>query len=475
MGASSKMAIPTWAVEALMRSVGTVVDKVPPERLDQIRQRAGQWLEELPQSAARGVDSVVRSARAGKEMIDRWARRHSALVTPVINATGCLSDARIQGVPMGDGVIDLAAEAMASPPLNTPLAIDRLNRRLNRCAGDSDLTILVANSVDAACLAIGMTRKGRPIFMHRCQSLRLASGTPIPEAFLPLTGNNVSGEHVHEVGSVDGIAAEDAQSPPSHAILLAVDNGEDDPLWFASASGDQTTRIVLMMACNSLRAMGSAADAPSQTSVSPHVRSADCFLSPSGSNAAVDVVITPGDAVLGGPPCGLIIGRKLVIEGIAASPIWRSLRASLATTAMVTHALESIGKSPLTPVQAMLHTGEENLRSRAERLAIRISADESIRTCQVTSEPGLLTPSGPWRLASRQLKLQHQTKTAAAWADQLADGVPAVLAGVADDSLIIDLRWVPPSDDAALAAALIGQTTTETQIVDSFDVEEQTP
>jgi len=463
------MAIPSWAVEALMRSVGTVVDKVPPERLDQIRQRAGQWLEDLPQSAARGVDSVVRSARAGKEMIDRWARRHTALVTPVINATGCLSDARIQGVPMSDGVIDLAAEAMASPPLNTQVAIDRLHRRLNRCAGESDLTILVANSVDAACLAIGMTRKGRPVFMHRCQSLRLASGTPIPEAFLPLTGNNVSGEHVHEVGSVDGIAADDAQSLPSHAILLAVDNGETNPLWFAAANSEQTTRIVLMMACSSVGAIGSSVESQSHSAVTPPVRSADYFLSPDNSNAAVDIVITPGDAVLGGPPCGLIIGRKQVIEGIAASPIWRSLRASVATTAMVTHSLESLGKSPYTPVQAMLRTGEENLRSRAERLAIRISADESIRTCQVTSEPGLLTHSGPWRIASRQLKLQHQSKSATAWAEQLADGVPAVLAGVADDSLVIDLRWVPPSDDGALAAALIGQTTNDAQTAHSAD------
>jgi L-seryl-tRNA(Ser) seleniumtransferase len=57
------MAIPSWAVEALMRSVGSVVEKVPPERIDQIKQRAGQWLDELPQSAARGVDSVMRGAR----------------------------------------------------------------------------------------------------------------------------------------------------------------------------------------------------------------------------------------------------------------------------------------------------------------------------------------------------------------------------------------------------------------------------
>jgi hypothetical protein len=113
----------------------------------------------------------------------------------------------------------------------------------------------------------------------------------------------------------------------------------------------------------------------------------------------------------------------------------------------------------------MIDTGEENLRSRAERLAIRLSADESIRTCQVTADSAKLAPHGPWEIASRQLKLQHHGKSAQAWADQLAGSVPAVLTrldqtgGAGQDFLVVDLRWVQPSDDVALAAALLGQVS----------------
>ncbi len=180
------MGIPSWAVEALMRSVGSVVDKVPPERFDHLKQRAGQWLDELPQTAARSVDNVFRGARAGKERLDRWARRHVALVTPVINATGTLADHRLQGVPLDSHAIDLGVEAAAAPSLRTPVAMERLDRRLHACAGSDDLKVLVTTSVDAACLAVGLSRQGRPLYVHRSQSLRLPSGTPVPEAFLPV-------------------------------------------------------------------------------------------------------------------------------------------------------------------------------------------------------------------------------------------------------------------------------------------------
>jgi L-seryl-tRNA(Ser) seleniumtransferase len=458
------MAIPTWAVEALMRGVGSVVDKVPPERIDQIKQRAGQWLDELPQSAARGVDSVMRGARVGKEMIDRWARRHTALVTPVINASGSLLEPRIQGVPVGLGTVDLVAEALSSPPLVTPIALERLQRRLNRCTGSNDLAILVANSVDAACLTVGMTRGGKPLYMHRSQSLRLASGTPIPEAFVPQSAGADWRDHVNEVGSVDGIADADAAALPGQAVLLAVDNGSSNPIWFRSTKDHRSTRVVLMMACGGVQRPKPEAEVDLREMFKPALRSAAEFLTSETDQASADLVIVPGDGLLGGPPCGLIIGRKELIESISQAAIWRTVRASVAITAMMTHALETLsgGHASVHPILSMLHTGEENLRSRAERLATRVSGDESVRTCQVTSEPALLTTSGPWRIASRQLRLQHQSKSPDAWAQQLAEGVPAVLATVNGDAVVIDLRWVPPSDDGALAAAILGQAASET-------------
>jgi L-seryl-tRNA(Ser) seleniumtransferase len=465
------MGIPSWAVEALMRSVGTVVDKVPPERFDHLKQRAGQWLDDLPHTAARGVDSMFRGARASKEKLDRWARRHVALVTPVINASGVLTDPRLQGVPLGDQAIDLAVEALAAPALRTPAAIDRLHRRLHHCTGRNDLAILVSNSVNAACLAVAMSRRGRPLYIHRSQAVRLSSGTPIPEAFLPVGGSSTAHEHVHEVGSVDSVAPGDSDSIASDAILIAVDNGGDHPLWFAAAmSGGQSsasaatarTRVLVVTACGGLQSSGELTSGW-QRAMAPPLRGATHYLGEQQSAGSVDLVIAAGDGLLGGPSCGLLIGRKSLIESIATSQAWPALAAGIATTATMVQTLETLhsGAPESLPVIAMLKTKEDNLRSRAERLATRLSANETIQTCQITDESAKLTPTGPWRISSRQLRIRHRDKPAAQWSEQLASDVPAVLARVDDDSLMIDLRWVQPSDDGPLAAALLGETAAE--------------
>ena len=460
------MGIPSWAVEALMRSVGTVVDKVPPERFDQLKQRAGQLLDELPQTAARSVDNMFRGARAGKERLDRWARRHVALVTPVINATGTLADFRLQGVPLDSQAIDLGIEAAAAPALRTPVAIERLDRRLHACAGRDDLRVLVTTSLDAACLAVGLSRQGRPLYVHRSQTLRLPSGTPIPEAFLP-TGAAV--DHVHEVGSVDSVAPSDLHHVAAGAIVIGVDNGANHPLWFAAAAGSRTDaappplRVLVMSVCGGLR--GALSDRPGtwQAVATPALRGVRDFLESEQSADSVDLVITSGDGVLGGPPCGLIIGRQAAVDQVCSSQAWPALEASIATKAIMAHTLETLQGSSADslPVIAMLKTGEENLRSRAERLATRLSAHESILSCQVTDQFAKLTPGGPWRIGSRQLRLRRRGKEALQWAEQLATDVPAVLAEIGDDTLVIDLRWVQPSDDAALAAALLGETAAE--------------
>ncbi len=53
-------------------------------------------------------------------------------------------------------------------------------------------------------------------------------------------------------------------------------------------------------------------------------------------------------------------------------------------------------------------------------------------------------------------RLRHRDLSAKDWASKLANEVPALLANVDDDSLVLDLRWIQPVDDVALVAALVG-------------------
>src|SRR5690606_30785319 len=138
------------------------------------------------------------------------------------------------------------------------------------------------------------------------------------------------------------------------AIVIAVDNGGDRPLWFAGPAGSsrpdtamQPLRVLVMSACGGLR--GAVSDRPGtwQVVTTPALRGVREFLGSEPSADSVDLVITSGDGVLGGPPCGLIIGRRAAVDQICSSPVWPAMEASIATKAIMAHTLETLhGSSP---------------------------------------------------------------------------------------------------------------------------------
>lgn len=456
------MAIPPWAVDVLRRGMGNVIDKVPPDAIEQLKKRAGDLFAELPQTAAKGVDSVMRGAKAGRDSLQRWSRRHVALVTPVVNGSGCLADPRIAGVPIGTDAIEVAVEAFQSGALTSSTAKDRLNKRLNRCVGSGEIGVLITSTVDGACLAIANANRGVPIYFHRSQSQRLPSGSPVPDAFGAGTAD--PGSRIHEVGSVDQVEASDVRGIGDRAILVGVENGGGGGVWFKSFHDSRSpsadlTRILLLPAAslNAEPASGSG------QAVSPPLPSVTETL-----KSFADLIVTPGEGALGGPRCGVIIGNQKRLDAIASSAVWPAVAADVAVQAAMTVTLESLstGNIEAVPVLAMLATSEDNLRSRAERLATRIAAEPIIRSCQITAKPATLSPAGKWSLPSRQLKLAHRDLSPKDWAEKLAGDVPAVIVSVEDDSILVDLRWIQPVDDVAMVSTLVGHDAVVTSDTD---------
>lgn len=471
------MAITPWALEALIRGVGSVVDKVPPEKIDQIRQKANQLLDELPQTAARGVETVLRGAKAGKQMLQRWSQRHLALVTPVINASGNLCDPRVEGTGLTDAMIEFEAGAARSPLSRSDASQQRLSRRLTRCTGDPEIGLLVATSVEAACMAVGMTRRGRTVWSHRSQGWRLPGGLLLGDAIAQGSATGLIDAVTCQVGAPAGVESKDIASLPDDGICVAIDLGQDSPAWYLDPSkhSDQSghaaqsghgerLRILFMPVCSGI---ASATQPPSPddaasdwlAAINPRPRFATAPLrSDEATPPVADVVIAPGSGLLGGPTCGLIIAPGQMIDEIASLPAWQALQADAVTRACMTMALESAidPKVPDHVAAESVTTAEENLKHRAEKISIRLAADESILSCQITAQPAGLLDGGVWRIPSRQLRVKHRDKASSKWADSLSEGVPSLLTRVEDELLTIDLRWVKPADDSALVAALLG-------------------
>ncbi len=177
-------------------------------------------------------------------------------------------------------------------------------------------------------------------------------------------------------------------------------------------------------------------------------------------DAGFDLVCFSGDKLLGGPQAGIIVGRKDLIDHLESHPLMRSLRldklvllaleATLRQYADPARAIEQI------PTLAMLSVGPDALADRAKALA-KLLADaltgEEFTTGSDTSYAGGGTLPGEG-LATVVVRWRPSEASPQAVLNQLRHAPIPVVARVADDHIVFDLRTLTDSDFNPLVAAL---------------------
>jgi L-seryl-tRNA(Ser) seleniumtransferase len=173
-----------------------------------------------------------------------------------------------------------------------------------------------------------------------------------------------------------------------------------------------------------------------------------------------DLVLFSGDKLLGGPQCGIIVGRKKLIADIARHPLSRALRIDKMKLAAL-YATLRLYRDPQQaeqriPLLAFLSTPLENLRNRAERLAPQIAATRGVREATVVES---ITYLGGGSVPTQQIPTYCVSVAPAQGSvDQLAQRLrtsePAVMGRIQHDRLLFDLRSVFASQDRLLVEAL---------------------
>jgi L-seryl-tRNA(Ser) seleniumtransferase len=177
--------------------------------------------------------------------------------------------------------------------------------------------------------------------------------------------------------------------------------------------------------------------------------------------AGADIVLFSGDKLLGGPQCGIIAGRKALVEKIERHPLARALRLDKITLSALGATLR-LYRDPQqarqsVPILRLLSASVDNLKCRAERLAPQMAAVKTIvNSAEAISD---VTYIGGGSIPTQQLPTWCVALKPESWpVDRLAaalrTGVPAVIGRVRDDRLLLDLRSVFPRQDAEMLTAL---------------------
>jgi L-seryl-tRNA(Ser) seleniumtransferase len=393
------------------------------------------------------------------ERIAEWiVAEEQPPLRPVINATGVLLHTGLGRAPLADEAVQAIVEVAGGyGSLEVDLETGERSQRVRavekllREITGAQAAVVVNNNAAATLLTLTALAHGREVIASRGQLIEIGGSFRLPDVMTS------SGAKLREVGTTNKTRIGDYESAISEetAALMRVHTSNYVIVGFT----EQPT-LEELVALGRKRELPVIDDIGSGALVDfGKYGLTDEPIAADSIQAGADVVLFSGDKLLGGPQCGIIVGRKPIIQKIAKHPMMRALRvdkitlAALAATLRLYRDVTQAERS--VPLLSLLSTPIENLKNRAERLAPQLAAAPAIaEAVPVEDEAFLGGGSVPtqriatWCVALKPAKTSVQTL-----ARELRIGTPSVFGRVQQDRLLLDLRSVLPRQDMQIAEA----------------------
>ena len=397
-------------------------------------------------------DTILRQVCSACERLRRLR------LQPVINGTGTLLHTNLGRAPLGSPVIQHLA-TIAANYNNLEYDLNEGGRGDRGCFVETSLAVLceaegaaiVNNCAAALVLVLRYFTKRKPeVIISRGELIQIGGGFRIPTIL------EASGARLREVGTTNKTSLEDyagAMSAQSGLILkvhrsnFVMDGFVESPSTQALARLAREKHLTLVEDLGS----GAVIDTEKVPGLEHEPTAAELL------RQGVDLVTFSGDKLLGGPQCGIIVGKRKWIAGLKREPFFRALRCDK----LVLAALEATVDAYLEgrPAQSLrlltlLEATEEQLRARAEAMAAKLS-DLPLAVCVTCSRAQIGGGSLPRStIPSMSLELSLPNESPNELAARLRSGSPPVIGYISGGRFRLDLRTVFASQDAALAQAI---------------------
>ncbi|WP_152204840.1 L-seryl-tRNA(Sec) selenium transferase, partial [Georgenia thermotolerans] len=330
-----------------------------------LRAAAGRLGERLVKAAV--ADALAR-CRAGAvhpdEVADAAVAALPAAATSlrrVVNATGVVVHTNLGRAPLSPAAVTALEVAAGATDVELDLATGRRGPRgsgalaaLRAAVPDAGDVHVVNNGAAALALATLALAAGRTVVVARGEMVEIGDGFRIPELVESV------GATLREVGTTNRVrlADYDAAIDDSVAFVLKVHPSNFVVEGFTASVpvGELATLPVPVVADIGSGLLAPHPRLPAEPDAARTLR------------AGAALVTASGDKLLGGPQCGLLLGRADLVRGLRRHPFARALRVDKLTLA----ALEATLTGPVPPVPAALTAHPAALLARAEALAARL-------------------------------------------------------------------------------------------------------
>ncbi len=437
-----------------------------------------------PLESLRGREALVASARAvidaaRRRMVEgqeidlsvvalaerarrEWFTARPAL-RPVINATGILLHTGLGRAPLAAEAVDAVARvARGYCSLEFDLETGQRGRRtsgvselLTEITG-AEAAAVVNNNAAATILALRAVASGREVIVSRGELVEIGGQFRLPEIF------EVSGARLREVGTTNRTRVDDYRKAigPDTAAILRVHPSNYRIVGFTESA--TMSELAALAHDHGLIAIDDIGSGALDSQSPPGIRGEPTVSE--GLRAGADLILFSGDKLLGGPQCGVIVGKKACVSRLETDPLMRAFRldkmtlAALEATLLLAadphHAVSRI------PLWKYLTVTTSDLFDRATHLATRLKANAGLNALAIKTLAYVGGGSVPSEsIESAGVRIDGHQDSRPWCVDRLARalrvGDPSVVPRIESGSLILDLRAVDPGQDVAIEQAVI--------------------
>lgn len=447
----------TDAAAQLRRAVGdSRLTAIAREVIEELRQQIQSEGQSENTKLENTKDALLSEATQRLEIHSR--REALASVRPVINATGVILHTNLGRAPLSDAARAAVAQAAGYCTLEYDPTTGTRGKRgarveelLTQLTG-AEAALVVNNCASAALLILTVLAGDGETLVSRGELVEIGGDFRVPDVM------SNSGTRMVEVGSTNRTRLQDYKralndntrlvmrvhpsnyriigftASPELSDLATLAHEAKLPLYEDAGSG----------VLNDLSAFGVSDEPIISESIT----------------AGADVVSFSGDKLLGSTQAGLIVGRQSIIDRLRKHSLYRALRVDKLCLAALEATLDAHRRGAVEeiPVLRMLAADPKALGKRARKFYVKVfkNTTENLTVTMVPGESAIGGGSGPTvHPPTTLVALKHEQLTADQIEQKLRFATPPVIARIADDLVLLDLRTVSPGEEAELLKAVI--------------------
>lgn len=390
------------------------------------------------------------------QRMEQTAKRESETgLARVINATGVLLHTNLGRAPLSltarasieaaAGYCNLEYDVATGSRGKRGARVESLLRDLTR----AEDALVVNNCAAAALLVLTVLAKDGETIVSRGELVEIGGDFRVPDVMAS------SGTRMVEVGTTNRTHLEDYRSAINLSTRLIMRVHPSNYRIVGFASSPKSSELASLAHENDLLLYEDAGSGL-LNDLKPYGVVDEPTVSETVASGA-DVISFSGDKLLGSAQAGLIVGRRAIVERLRKHPLYRALRSDKLRLAALEGTLSAFQRDKAfdeVPVLQMLSLTTAEIEQRAKALVEQLDPTD----LNLALEPGESAIGGgaapTSTIKSLLIALTHPRKSPTELEQQLRTSSPAVIARIAENKVLLDLRTVPTDDFPALIAAL---------------------